>query len=129
MKTHATNSEMLALQVLSDRGQATAKEVHAALEGTTGWALSTVITFLRRLEAKGLVAHRRQKGKRAFLFRPTRKAQSARKRLLRDLLERAFGGNPLPLVSALLEEISLDESQLEELRELLDRHTAGGKRS
>ncbi|HIJ65234.1 MAG TPA: BlaI/MecI/CopY family transcriptional regulator [Candidatus Hydrogenedentes bacterium] len=128
MPQEATQSEMLVLRVLTEHAPATAKEVHAALLDETGWALSTVITFLRRLEAKDLVTHTNHQGQRAFVFQPTRKARTAHRRVLRDLVDRLFGGNPLPMVSALLDEADLDESQLEELRQLIEDRTSARRR-
>ena len=123
MLQRPTASELVVLRALTEQGRATAKAVHSALLDETGWALSTVITFLRRLEAKGLVTHTNHEGRRAFVFQPTRKARTAHRRVLRDLVDRLFGGDPVPLVSSLLAEANLDEPQLEELRRLIAQHT------
>ncbi len=123
MAAQITPSEARVLQVLVEEGETTAKAVHEAIERETGWAHPTVVTFLRRLEAKGFVTHRRKRGERAFQYRPSRRGQSAGKQQLRELLDRVFAGNPLPLVSMLLDEKALEPGQIAELRRLLDAHT------
>lgn len=125
MASRITPAESQVLQVLIEQGEATTKAVHEALVDATGWAHATVVTFVRRLEAKGLVSHGRKRKERAFYYRPTRSGRSAGRRQLKDLLDRVFGGNPVPLVSTLLEEKSLKPNQIAELRRLLDAHAKG----
>ena len=122
MEKNLTPSEARVLRALEEAGEATATALHAALAKETEWAHATVVTFLRRLEKKGMVKHRRQKSARAFLYRPAPSGGSAGARMARQLVDRVFGGNPLPLMATMLEERPLTEAQLEELRTLLDKH-------
>lgn len=122
MAEKASDSELTVLAVLLEKGGATAAELHAVLEKSHSWAHSTVVTFLRRLEAKGLVVHSRPRGERAFVFKPTRKALSLRRRAVGDLIDKLFGGNPLPLLSSLLEDGRLEETEIHELRTMIDCH-------
>ena len=122
MQPKITQAEAQVLQALVEQGEATTKAVHQTLVGVTDWAHPTVVTFLRRLEAKGLVTHRRKKGERAFHYSPTRRGKSAGKYQLKELIDRVFGGDALPLVSTLLEEKALKPEQIAELRRLLDAH-------
>jgi BlaI family penicillinase repressor len=118
----ASESEMTVLAALLHTGESTAADLHAAFSESHGWAHSTVVTFLRRLEAKGLVRHNRRRGQRAFVYRPTKKAGASRHRVIRDVLERLFGGNPLPLVSSLLEHGNLSQKQVRELQRMIEHH-------
>lgn len=118
-----SDSEMEVLSTLLETGPATAVEVHGTLTRKRPWARSTVVTFLRRLEAKGLLTHSRRKNSRAFVYRPTSKAHAARRGLLRELMNRVFGGNPLPLMASLLEDCRLGEEQIELLRRMLKERT------
>ena len=124
MSQKVSASEKEVLYALLELGQATAGELHQSLAPERPWAYSTVVTFLRRLEAKGLVDHTRTEGDRAFIFRPTRIAQKSRRTALREILDHVFGGNPLPLMSSLLEETKLQGHELDELRRLIDEHAA-----
>lgn len=125
MADKASDSEMAVLAALLEKGEATVADLHATLKASHGWAHSTVVTFLRRLEGKGLVAHSRSRGQRAFIYRPTGRAHGTRHRAVRDLLERVFGGNPLPLVSSLLEDGKLRKNQIRELQRMIERHLKG----
>ncbi len=51
-----TDSEWQVLQVLWDTGGAALGEVAEALAPQTGWSRNTVLTYLTRMEKKGLVA-------------------------------------------------------------------------
>ena len=51
-----TDSEWQVLQVLWDTGGAALGEVAEALRPQTGWSRNTVLTYLTRMEKKGLVA-------------------------------------------------------------------------
>jgi predicted transcriptional regulator len=117
------------LRALIEMERATANQLHDAMAASKPWAHSTVVTFLRRLEAKGLVEHTRPKDSRAFVFRPTRRARATRRRLLGETIDRLFGGDPMPLVASLIEEDRFEPEQIEELRRMLDRRAAGGRRS
>ena len=50
-----TNSEWYVLDCLWERSPQTVMELVSALNGRLGWAKSTTITTLRRMEDKGLV--------------------------------------------------------------------------
>lgn len=115
-----SDAEARVLQTLIEMGEATTREVYEALAGTTGWAHPTVITFLRRLETKGLVTHRKVKGQRAFLYRPNKRGRTAGREQVKSLVNRVFGGNPVPLVSMFVEDETLTKEQITALRQLLD---------
>ena len=128
MTRKVSESEAEVLSVLMRMKQATAVELHEEISRTRKWAHATVLTFLRRLETKGLVQHRRDGQFRAFIYRPTRHAAPTRRSVLRNVLMRVFGGTPLPLVSSLLEERRLSEDDIAQLRQLIDHHAAGRKK-
>ena len=117
-----SHSESKVLQALVEMKRATAKEVHAEIGEETGWVHPTVVTFLRRLEEKGYVSHEKVKGDRAFVYTATRKGHQAGGHLVRDLMNRVFGGSPLPLVSALLADATLTPEEIESLRRIIDEH-------
>lgn len=123
MAAKVSQAELEVLSALLELKRGTAREVHDRLKSGPGWAHPTVVTFLRRLEAKGLVGHSEVPGRRSFLYKPTRRGRATRGRAVRDLLDRAFGGDPLPLVSSLIEEANLSTDQIEELRDMLAERT------
>jgi BlaI family penicillinase repressor len=107
------------MQVLWDRGRASAREITDALNKAEPVAHSTVQTLLRQLEAKGAVAHEAEG--RTFVFSPLLDEDRVKRTATRDLLERVFGGSVGGLVAHLLKDERLSRSELEELRRLIDR--------
>ena len=109
------------MQVLWQRGQATAREITEDLCHHAPIAHSTVQTLLRKLEAKGAVAHDSED--RAFVFRPLYRQADVSASATRDLLERVFGGSVYGLVSHLLKNEAVSPEELARLRQLIDRET------
>lgn len=83
---------------------------------------TTVLTVLRNLEKKGLATHRTRD--RTYVFRPTDGATEVRSRLLKDVLQRVFGGSPKDLMAALLDVDAVTPEVLVELRALIAEREA-----
>ncbi len=79
--------------------EATVQQVYEALPGHRNVTYVTVATLLRRLEEKGYLKHR-LRGK-AFVYAPAAKKEDVIRRTISDLVERLFGGNPVPLMQHL----------------------------
>ena len=107
------------MQVLWDRGRASARDVTDALNEGASVAHSTVQTLLRQLEAKGAVGHEAEG--RTFVFFATLKEEKVKRTATRDLLERVFGGNVGSLVAHLLKDERLSRTELEELQRMIDQ--------
>ena len=110
------------MAVLWTRGEATAAEVHDALRMDRGLAFTTIATMLRKMEDKGVVAHRSEG--RQFVYRPTVSEAQVRRSMVGELVERLFGGDPKALVAHLVSEHEIDADELKELR----RRVAGRRR-
>jgi BlaI family penicillinase repressor len=106
------------MQVLWDRGRASARDITDSLNEAEPVAHSTVQTLLRQLEAKGAVGHEAEG--RTFVFSPRLDEDRVKRSATRDLLERVFGGSVGGLVAHLLKDERLSRSELEELRRLID---------
>ena len=107
------------MQVLWDRGRASAREITDALNASEPVAHSTVQTLLRQLEAKGAVTHRAED--RTFVFTPLLKEDKVKRTATRELLDRVFGGNVGSLVAHLLKQERLTRDELDELHRLIDQ--------
>ena len=101
------------MKALWDRGEASVADVLQALGPGAGLAYTTVATMLRKMEARGLVAHRSE-GRR-FLYRAAVTPDAVTRSMADDILERLFEGRLADLLSHLL---STREVSREELREL-----------
>lgn len=105
------------MRVLWRDGEATAAEVHATLEPERGLAPTTIATMLRKMETKGVVAHRVDG--RQFVYRPTVSEAEVRRSMVDELLERVFAGDPAALVSHLIAEHRVEPDELEHVRQII----------
>ena len=110
------------MQVLWDRGEATAREITDALCQAAPIAHSTTQTLLRKLEDKGAITH--ESRDRAFVFRPLSRQSEFSESAARDLLTRVFGGSVYGLVSHLLKHETISEDEMRRLRALIDTTSA-----
>ncbi len=106
------------MQILWERGEATAREVTDALNLAVPVAHSTTQTLLRKLEAKNAVTHIVRD--RVFVFRPLSQEADVSESAARDLLTRVFGGSVYGLVSHLLKHEAVSDDEMQRLRELID---------
>jgi BlaI family penicillinase repressor len=107
------------MSILWQRGEATSAEVHEALHDSRGLAFTTIATMLRKMEEKGVVAHRTNG--RQFVYRATVSEDQVRRSMVGELVGRLFGGDPRALVAHLVSENEIDADELDELRRRLSR--------
>ena len=100
--------------------QATAREIRDALHAYRPMTHSSVLTLLKRLAARGLVARNKAQAGKAFVYRPTRRARPAYQRILRNMAERIFGGNSLEMFSSMFGAKLPTQDELERLQEILN---------
>lgn len=110
------------MQVLWARDEATVAEVHEALFDERGLAPTTIATMLRKMEDKGVVAHRVED--RHFVYQATVSEDAVRSTMVSELLDRLFEGDPAALVSHLVADHDIDEAEVERLRALLNHAEA-----
>ena len=116
---HLGDLQLAIMRILWERGEAAVADVHDALKRERGLALTTIATMLRKLEHKGVVAHRLEG--RQFIYRPVIEQHAVRRSMVRELTDRLFGGDPSALVSHLLSEREIDPDELPRLRKLISR--------
>jgi len=102
---------------LAALGEATVYDILGALPKTARPKYTTVLTVLRSLEEKGLATHYLRG--RTHVFEPVVSVHDVRSQLLRNVLERVFGGSPKRLMTALLDDDAVTPDVVRELRELL----------
>jgi BlaI family penicillinase repressor len=107
--------QLAIMRVLWADGEATVATVYERLYPVRGLALSTIATMLRKMEARGLVAHREEG--RLFVFRPLPDQGEVHRGMVGQLINRLFGGDPLALVDHLIREGEIDTDQLDALRQ------------
>lgn len=114
-----TNSEWYVLDCLWEKSPMTVMELAAALKNRIGWAKSTTITTLRRMEDKGLV-HCTVEG-RAKHYAPAVPRDRAVRQETRSFLDKVYRGSVGLMVSALAEDKALSKAEIDELYEILRR--------
>ena len=125
--TFLTRAESELMRLLWDHGELTVTQLQERLERTV--AYTTVLTLVRILEKKGYVAHSTDPmGRRAHVFRAAVAETTSRKRHLKDLVERLFGGRAESLASGLIDDELLDRDELEALRKQIDLKLSGSKK-
>lgn len=105
--------QLAILRTLWQRGDSAVADVHAALRDR-GLALTTIATMLRKMEEKGLVAHR--ENGRQFVYRAKVAPDLVQKNLVSELVTRLFDGDPLALVNHLLRAGDIELDELDHLR-------------
>lgn len=118
MQSRLSGRQLAIMKILWARGEVSVADVVAALPIDPPLAYSTVATVLARMEKKGLVSHRADG--RTFLYR----ARISERGVVRDLVDRIFGGSPSELVSHLLETDQVDRVELDRIKQLVRRHEA-----
>jgi predicted transcriptional regulator len=115
-----TDAELAVLRVLWAQGPSTVREVHTAMSGRRTVAYTTTLKVLQVMTAKGLTV-REERGLQ-HVYRPKHAEQQMQRRLVRDLLDRAFGGSTAQFVLQALASRKTSREELDEIRRLLDGH-------
>ena len=112
------------LDILYQRGSATAADVQAALPEPPSY--SAVRALLRILEEKGHVRHE-QDGPR-YVYLPTLAHDNAQRSALRHVLQTFFNGSAEQAISALLGDSSakLSSAELDRLARMIDSARKSG---
>lgn len=116
-ETTLTTSEWYVLDCLWQRAPMTVMELVTTLGKKVGWAKSTTITILRRMEDKGLIrAEVQGRGKRYYPCTDRRGAAQAE---TRSFLDRVYQGSVGLMVSAMAQEKALTREEIDALYEIL----------
>jgi len=114
-----TNAELAILRVLWERGPSTVREVHEALARREPVGYTTTLKLLQIMVEKKLAA-RTEEG-RLHRYRAVATEADTQRRLVTDLVERAFGGSTAGLVMQALSSKAASAEELEQMRDLIDR--------
>ncbi|RYG46224.1 BlaI/MecI/CopY family transcriptional regulator [bacterium] len=118
-----TNAELGILRVLWDRGPSTVREAHENLSLQRDIGYTTVLKLMQIMVEKGLL--RRTEQGRAHVYQPVGAEAAAKRDLVGDLMDRAFGGSARDLVMHALAAKPTSQEELDDIRKLLDEMEAG----
>lgn len=114
--------QLALLRVLWDRGEATVNDVHAALKSARSLAPTTIATMLRRLEKRGLLAHRTEG--RQFVYRALKSADEVGRTLVSDLVDDLYEGRPAELFAHLLDSKEVAPGDLARIKRMIEDREA-----
>lgn len=106
-------------------GCATSAQVHEALSHTREWKLNTVITFLNRLEDKGLIHAEKQGRGRSARYAARMTEEEYRRMETRSFLDDVHHGSVASLMTALGGNAKLSREDVQTLRAWFDSLPGG----
>lgn len=113
-----TDAELEILAVLWSRGPSTVREVFDELSKRKRAGYTTVLKLLQIMAGKGLV--RRDESSRSHVYRAAIAERQTQRRLLRELLDRAFGGSRQKLLLSALDAARATPAELDAARAMLE---------
>lgn len=125
--TNPTNAELAILNILWQRGPSTVRQVRDALvdaqppdesDDTRSIGYTSVLKVMQIMAAKGLVS--RDMSERTHVYAAALPARHVRRKLVGDLIQRAFAGSAVELIVQALHSKRSTPAELNELRRLID---------
>jgi predicted transcriptional regulator len=105
------------MQVLWKQKEASVADVHAALGRESDLAYTTVATMLRKMDARGLVAHREEG--RSFVYTAKVQAEDVSRSMADHWVDRLFAGSLSDAVNHLLTTREVSQAELRKLEKLI----------
>lgn len=118
-----TNSEWHVLNCLWERAPQTVMQLVGELGERVGWAKSTTITTLRRMEEKGLVSCELEGRTRYYV--PKVERRQAEVRETRSFLNKVYQGSLGLMVSAMAQDKALTREEIDQLYDILRQAEEG----
>jgi predicted transcriptional regulator len=111
-------TEMEVLHHVWALGHATVADVRERVERERPVAYTTVMTVMRNLAEKGYLSFEREGN--TYLYSPLRSPGDVQRSLVRDLVQKVFGGSSTALVQTLVSDERLTDEEIERIRTLID---------
>lgn len=116
---HPTELELEILKLLWKDGGLSGRQLRDQLAATRELTYTSVMTVLKIMEEKGYVTRERTGGN--FLYSARLSQKAATRGMLRDLVDRVFGGSAAMAMINLLEASDVDAEELRQLKQLINR--------
>ena len=113
-----TDAELAILRILWERGPSTVRQVHDILGLERTAAYTTALKLLQIMTEKGLVE--RDERDRTHIYRARLSEETTQRQLVRDLVDRAFGGSSTKLVMQALATKRASADELRDIRKAID---------
>ncbi len=120
-----TESELQILQVLWDKGAATVREVHQVLETRKDTGYTTTLKIMQIMTDKGILV--RDTSSRTHIYKPVVSREQTQQQFIGKMMNGLFKGSAGRLVLGALNDESLSENELKEIKEYLEQFENKGK--
>jgi BlaI family penicillinase repressor len=121
-----TDAELAILRILWERGPSTVRQVHDVLARDRQGAYTTALKLLQIMIEKGLVE--RDERDRTHVYRARLGEEQTQRQLVRDLVDRAFGGSAMKLVLQALASKRASAEELRDIRNAIDEAKSRGEK-
>lgn len=115
---HISDAEWVFLNLLWTYGKLTIAQMEKLLKDSKHWSKHAIISFLKKMESKGLVSY--QVEGRAKVFYTTLEREETRRKETVGFMDKVFHGKPGLMISSLVEEEELQPEEIDKLIELLE---------
>ncbi len=119
MNVSISDSEWIVLEILWKENHLSADEVVERIPSLINWKPNTVKTLINRLVKKNVVGF--NKVGRCFIFYPLVKQEDCLRTKNRSILKTLYGGVIRNLFAAFVDEFVMNENEITEIRELLEK--------
>jgi BlaI family transcriptional regulator, penicillinase repressor len=113
-----TPTELEILRVLWRQGPCTVREVHEDLRDQHPVGYTTILKLLQIMVEKGIAV--RDESARSHVYRAAISEDRTKRRLVSELVDRAFDGSAADLIVQALSARRVSPDELQQIRELLD---------
>jgi predicted transcriptional regulator len=124
-RVRPTKLELTILKALWDAGPSSVRDIQTILNTSRPTGYTTVLKMLQIMTEKGLVE--RDETVRPQIYRPKASQAQTQRQLLRDLIQRAYGGSVKALVMQALGTSKTPPQTLDAIEKLLDETEGGSK--
>ncbi|HBL83456.1 MAG: BlaI family transcriptional regulator [Clostridiales bacterium GWF2_38_85] len=112
------DSELKVMEIIWANEPVTAKQVAAVAGEQIGWNKNTTYTIIKKLIYKNAVVRTEPN----FVCTTTVSKSEVVKTETKSLIDKLFGGSKKAFFAALLDDKKLTKEEIDELREMIDKH-------
>jgi len=120
-----TEGELAILRVLWEGGPRSVRDIQKVLDQARPTGYTTVLKLIQIMTEKGLVE--RDESVRPQIYRARFSQEQTQRQLVRDLLDRAFGGSVRDMVLSALSTRKSSVEEMDAIEKFLDRLEGGKK--
>jgi predicted transcriptional regulator len=115
-----TEVELELMKILWNIGEGSVAQIITKLPKGRDLAYTSVSTIMRILEQKKIVETRKEG--RGHIYIPLMSKEDYETRTVRHVVARVFEGEPITLIKRLLDTVSINNQEVEEIRRLIEKN-------